>query len=281
MERMLAEGKGAEKAAREVLADMEHDASSSLVQQYQDGEIDGALALEKLRGLRAEYRMDVPKYERIRAILTSEPKTAPSDPATLNRVIQGVNRMTPTMGEAQLDRLHEAGLLNTKNWREALNHLAAVTRANRSEARSILNMSQGQAEQEIRAALKIPALYTKLDDVQDQLYSQALRELSQRSAAFKEGGGEDPLAIAREMIPRLRAGLGEKSTDNADALKRLSKFGLLEELQAWYAVDPTRRKAEYEVQLRYLRQIRDAENLADQQRAQRDFERKGTSGRRQ
>lgn len=283
MDKMLADAKTNDTAANQVFTDLKHDALSSLSQQYQDGEIDGATALTKLNIARTEYRLSDIEYDRMRKVITQDPKDAASDPRTLSQVIQGIYTINPRVSESQLDRFHDQGLLNTKDWREAKNHLASVTRANRNEARAIANTSQAQAEQEIRAALKIPALYTKLDDTQDQLYSQALQELSRRSQAFREGGGEDPLKIAREMIPRLRAALGEKSLDNADALKKLATFGSKEELDAWYATQPKTKEnqAKYDVQLRYLRQIRDAENLADQQRANEGFNRPTGSGRRQ
>jgi len=127
------------------------------------------------------------------------PKGRPSDPQVLQSYRIAASLTIPTVTEEQI--LGQVG--QTLNANDAIDILGKI-RSRKSGADSDLMRRHNQAEQQIRATLGVTAfpMIEQLDQNTRALYDLALEELTSRSAAFL--GAEDPLAVATEMVPRLR-----------------------------------------------------------------------------
>jgi hypothetical protein len=222
MDRLETERRRDEAVTKQVAEDMKQDALRDLSIEADRG----TLTTERLELVAGQLRFHETELERIKAIMRRDPaeKEKASDTATLDRVLTATRRMHPTMTAAQLNALHDqfrtTGVgLNTKDWREALDHVTSARKYEVGEGKSDARYNHAQAEQELDRLLGIPLFYEKLDPVKEKARAIGYQALRRRSNAF--AGTENPLAVLEEMGPRLVGMLGAEARVNGDKLRGL------------------------------------------------------------
>lgn len=220
------EAKQLQEAQDKWFKDRQKEQVSDLFAQASRGELSPVVLEQK----RKDWRLSREDVAAIQTEMTKPAVEGPSDTATLDRVDADVHSATPTMTEATLNALRRQNLLNRKDYLNAKDKLVSRTEANRKEGQSLQMQRHNQAEQEGRAAFEIPAMYDRLEGNKGKVWSAFLRELDARSNAFK--GQEDPLAVAKEIIPRYRQQLGDEARMEATQIEGLLVYKTLPELKA-------------------------------------------------
>lgn len=183
-----------EKRQRKLEKDAEAARQVKLTEMESEGQA-GALTVQKVETARIERTITTPEeYSRFYKLATDVAERK-SNPDVQRQVDLAVTQQRPTISMGQLDRYYDTGKLNRADYLAAKKTLIG-----RRDA--IANEEQAEAEQQLQLAVgKSP--YDTYDDADGQLLKIARDELSRRSNAFPENGGnEAPLAVAREIIDK-------------------------------------------------------------------------------
>lgn len=238
-----------EKQRQEILTDFEARA------------LKGGLSVEELDRARSARWIEKPdEYKRLYDLITAGPKEQASEPATLTRVIIGTHGDVPTMSDRTLNDLHDAGLLNTPDWKAGLDrrrqrqdYIEGKFNADDTRLKADQERDLGKARALGQAEFQIPAIYDKLEGNKGKVWSAYLEELFARTQK-----GENAMKVATEIIPRYKGVLGmEAQMDVTNLRKLLDPYEKPDDLDAALR-DRTITQGEYEAKARLFRELKDA-----------------------
>lgn len=225
--------------------------------------------LARLQDFRHVRLLSSEKLEHFERIITEGPNLRPSDPDTLSRIGLDAHSTTPTVTEAEVDHLqraHQRGGtgLNFKDAIAIKDRLRTTRNTLEQQGESQLVRDQNQAEQELRATLGIrPGILSEAlkDDPIARLYGAGLTELRRRSRLFQktDGGTEEPLAVLRDLLPRLQQTAGSGAQLKITEIRGLLTFPTRQALDAARAAGQIS-QAQYEIERSRWLQIDDIES---------------------
>lgn len=231
------------------------------------------LPLAELEEARQDWRLSRTDYDAIKTELTKPAEEPASNPAILNRLDADVFSQYPKTQERHLDALRQSGDLNRKDYLDRKNRLRETREGLQQRGESRQMRDHGQAEQMGRAELGIPTLFDKLDPNKEKAWGAYLRELTDRSNAYK--GQEDPLAVATEIIPRYKRLLDQDAQMTIEQIRKTIKYNTPQELEA---ARKTITPGEYQAQRKLFLDMDTASEI-QKANARAAAERKGASGK--
>lgn len=226
---------------------------------------------EQAVDLRIDMRQitDAADARRLRALAVEGPNLRPSDPDLLSRIGLDAHSTTPNVSEMEIDRLqslHQRGGkgINLKDAIAIKDRLRTTRNTLEQQGESQLVRDQNQAEQELRATLGIrPGILSEAlkDDPIARLYGAGLTELRRRSRLFQktDGGTEEPLAVLRDLLPRLQQTAGSGAQLKITEIRGLLTFPTRQALDAARASGQIS-QAQYEIERSRWLQIDDIES---------------------
>jgi hypothetical protein len=188
------------------------------------------LTIAELDQATRDWQLKGTDYERVIKILAEKPAEKASDPATLDRVIADTHGRTPRLTERTLLDLHTQGLLNTADWRSALDRRNATIQHNENEAKSDVERAYAQGKQRIKTALGIPDIIDQAGDPRMLAWSQALEAYDLRAAGAR--GTEHPAKVSDDLIPRYQTMLGDRVNAEVTKIEALLHYKSMTELEA-------------------------------------------------
>jgi len=147
-----------------------------------------------------------------------------SDPDVLLDVTMRANAAVPRISESEINNLmvSEKGL-SVKDGERALDQIRTTNNSLKDEALRTVNQRYSDARDAIREGMGVSGLILqlqeKLDPTQQGLIARAWEELWDRSSG--RGGKEDPMTVAREILPAYQRALAGKNLLSIETYKRL------------------------------------------------------------
>ncbi len=151
-----------------------------------------------------------------------------SDPETLQDVTIRSNLSVPQISESEITSLMKSGKLSAEHGGKALDQVRTTNRSLKDEAKTKNNKKYDDAEKYILRGLGvvgglIGSLTEKIDPMQNELIAQSTAELWNRS--IDRGGKEDPMAVAKEILPAYRGAWASKLQQSISTLQKVINIG--------------------------------------------------------
>ena len=169
------------------------------------------LTIEELDQTSRQWQFKDTDYLRILNVLAAKPKEPGSDPATLQRVIADSHSRYPRMTERNLLDLKTQGLLNTDDWRSALDKRNATIQHLENEGKSDTERAYAQGKQRIKTSLGIPDIMDRVDDPRMGVWSMALDEYDRHAAGAR--GKVPPEKASDDVVVKYRTLLNDRVND--------------------------------------------------------------------
>lgn len=220
------------------------------------------LTISELDQTSRQWQFKDTDYLRIRHVLAAKPDEPSSDPKTLERVIADSHSRYPRMTERNLLDLKTQGLLNTNDWRSALDKRNATVQHLENEGKSDTERAYAQGKQRIKTSLGIPDIMDRVDDPRMGVWSMALDEYDRLAAGAR--GKVPPEKVSDDVIVKYRMLLNDRVNDslaNAQSLLRYNSMTELEKVKGRIS------SVDYDNQRRLLLQ---RDQLAEEARKQQE-----------
>jgi hypothetical protein len=146
-----------------------------------------------------------------------------SDPKTLRDVIIATTADVPEISTEQVIEFMKTNKLSTKDGEEALNRIRTSNVSLQDKTKTKQNQDYTDARTAIHDGLGISGLILqtmeKLDPVQQGLITRANSELWSRSIG--RGGTENPMAVAKEILPEYQKALSGQALLSISSLEKI------------------------------------------------------------
>jgi hypothetical protein len=222
----------------------------------------GTLTIDQLNQEALDWQIHPERYQAIKNVLDKPDKKELSDPETLINVSIDGNSGNPKIGQSQLAKLRESGLLNQADYERESNKRSAEQRhqevlrrqedmerrrleadgrrdarqaaadahRNASDARIARNQEYTRASELLRTSLGIPSQWDKLDQTTKRIYASAMQELQNRAESVV--GMEKSSEVVRDIIQRYAPQLDHQGMLDAKQIESTIRFKSFEELEA-------------------------------------------------
>jgi hypothetical protein len=186
------------------------------------------------------------------------------------------NTAVPQISEGEITSLMKSRKLSRQDGEKALDQIRITNRTLKNEAMEETNRRYSDAEKHIREGMGVSGLILqlqeKIDPTQQGLIARANEELWNRSKG--RGGKEDPMAVAREILPKYQKALSGQNLLSIEVCGKIIEIDKYpnEDILHTNFVNGKISEQDYYRKARAFKEMREKQRIDEIQKARQEFE---------